>query len=658
MESRINNIGCSLETGVGPLLIPEPLQMNEWGNTYFYLSEGTSSITGPWESLPYQVAWLNWFGNDDIEIVDCMKGARLGYTKCIMIACGYFIEHKKRDIVIYQPTDDDAQDFTISEINTMLVDVPILGDQLRCKVESQSPFNTNSRKEFYHSALHIRGGKSAKNYRRITKDVVIYEEVDGFDWDIDGEGSPLTLGDTRVETSSFPKSLRGTTPKIKGMSHIEDSLESADMVMRRYLPCVHCGSMDFLRWENMVFDADNLTEARMRCEFCDKLYSYADYPAMDKTGRWQSDAGEYYDEQLNQFFDAGDSPIPPPRHLGIRIWSAYSYFYTWTKLASAFLAARKKQKEGDLSKLKTFTNTKLGETWVIKGQSIEETAFDDRLEDWSGGVISNKILCITMMVDVQGGKNARLELEIVGWGEGEESWSLVYEKIEGDPEFPEVWEELEQFRRLHFTREDGIPLNVACTCIDSGFKSTAVYKYTTPRQRKPHRVYATKGHSTPWKPMINTPSKVGPRKRTLLYMVGTEVAKESLFSRLRLEEPGPGYCHFPLGRSSDYFKQLANEELKTTYKKGKKFMTFQKKDESAPNEALDLRVGNMVALAILSPSFAYLKRRYSRMAGVMAEQRMEFAAAEPTETEPAPARPTKKASRRNTRKKGWVNGWR
>jgi len=235
---------------------------------------------------------------------------------------------------------------------------------------------------------------------------------------------------------------------------------------------------------------------------------------------------------------------------------------------------------------------------------------------------------------------------------------LVYEKIEGDPEFPEVWEELEQFRRLHFTREDGIPLNVACTCIDSGFKSTAVYKYTTPRQRKPHRVYATKGHSTPWKPMINTPSKVGPRKRTLLYMVGTEVAKESLFSRLRLEEPGPGYCHFPLGRSSDYFKQLANEELKTTYKKGKKFMTFQKKDESAPNEALDLRVGNMVALAILSPSFAYLKRRYSRMAGVMAEQRMEFAAAEPTETEPAPARPTKKASRRNTRKKGWVNGWR
>jgi len=255
----LNNICSSVAAGVAPLIIPEPLTMNEWGKEHFWLSEESSSISGPWEALPYQVAWLNWFGNDDIEIVDCQKAARLGYTKCVMIAVGYFTEHKKRNIVIYEPTDTDAEDFVKDEIDTMLRDVPILGDQLKCKPGTKSPFNTLDKKVFKHTILDIKGGKTARNYRRITKDVVIYEEIDGFDHDVDKEGSPLTLGDTRVETSSFPKSIRGTTPKIKGLSHIEDSLAMADAIFRRYLPCPHCGNMDFLKWGNLIFDSANLT---------------------------------------------------------------------------------------------------------------------------------------------------------------------------------------------------------------------------------------------------------------------------------------------------------------------------------------------------------------------------------------------------------------
>ena len=100
MEAQqVYNIQASVTEGVAALIVPEPLTMHEWGNEYFWLSEESSSISGPWESLPYQVAWLNWFGNEDIEVIDCQKAARLGYTKCVIIAVGYFTEHKKRNMI-------------------------------------------------------------------------------------------------------------------------------------------------------------------------------------------------------------------------------------------------------------------------------------------------------------------------------------------------------------------------------------------------------------------------------------------------------------------------------------------------------------------------------------------------------------------------------
>ncbi|MFG9957601.1 phage terminase large subunit family protein, partial [Pseudomonas aeruginosa] len=47
-------------------------------------------------------------------------------------------------------------------------------------------------------------------------DTVIYDELAAFDSDVEKEGSPLFLGDKRIEGSTFPKSIRGSTPKIHG----------------------------------------------------------------------------------------------------------------------------------------------------------------------------------------------------------------------------------------------------------------------------------------------------------------------------------------------------------------------------------------------------------------------------------------------------------
>jgi len=303
-----------------------------------------------------------------------------------------------------------------------------------------------------------------------------------------------------------------------------------------------------------------LTTAEMRCENCQKLFSYSDFPAMDAAGQWQTENGMYYDETQDLFFNEEGEPIPPPRHLGSVIWSAYSYFLSWTKLASEFLAANKAKKEGVLSKIKTFINTKLGETYEETGEKIAETFFDERLEEWEPGMISNEILCITASVDVQGGKNARIELETVGWGEGDESWSLDYKKFSGDADYQEVWDHLDQYRKMYFTREDGVPLKIKCLTVDSGFKTNAVYSYTTPRQAS--RVYATKGHNTANKPIVGTPSKQGPRKETNLYMIGTDTAQGNTFFQSATGGKRAGVLPFPYGPGKRIFRAIDRRRKK------------------------------------------------------------------------------------------------
>jgi phage terminase large subunit GpA-like protein len=54
-------------------------------------------------------------------------------------------------------------------------------------------------------------------------------------------------------------------------------------------------------------------------------------------------------------------------------------------------------------------------------------------------------------------------------------------------------------------------------------------------------------------------------------MIGVDTAKDTLYARLRFEEIGPGYVHFPIGGRFDasYFAQLTSEEVATRYSEGR-----------------------------------------------------------------------------------------
>lgn len=610
---RERNINQAVARALSVFSVEEPLSGAEYADKFFYLSPESSSVKGKWRSYPYQIGPLDMMGFDDIQIVNWKKSARVGFTKIMLADTCYKIDHKRRKVITFQPTDTDAKEFVADEVDPALRDVPAFGKLLKSPPEVRSKYNTNTRKQFSNgSVLYIRGAKSPTNFRRLTADQVNYDELDGMDPNVGNEGSPLKLGDARTTTSPFRKSIRGTTPKLKKSSLIEKEFQRSEMKLRRWLKCPNCDN--FFHLDKKIFDVESparVEVAMFHCQSCGAGVTYDQYPEMDAAGRWQDDDGNYYDEVRKQFIGHQGEVMRPPISLGLEIWEAYSYHTSWDKLFAAWNIAVDEFYEGDDSELQTVVNVSLGEPYEQRGQRLRADGVLSRLEDYVDE-IPDKVLYITAAVDVQKGharKNytdARLEVEIVGWGIGEESWSLDYVKLMGNPELPKVWDRLDKELARTFTRADGAVLRISRAGVDCGHSQETVLAYTFARE---HRgVVAIKGDGAPNRTFVSGPSMIGPKKNCTCYVLGVNRGKDLVYTRLNLERHGPGYCHFPERYSQADFDSLFSEQKIVDKKDPKKFK-YEPIQNGAPNELLDLRVYNQALIKIENPNFEAIKKR-------------------------------------------------
>ena len=182
-----------------------------------------------------------------------------------------------------------------------------------------------------------------------------------------------------------------------------------------------------------------------------------------------------------------------------------------------------------------------------------------------------------------------------------------------------------------FKKENGEDIPIRCTCIDSGGHYTqAVYNFVRPRERK--RIFAIKGVGGEGRPIISRPSKNNIGK-IRLFSVGVDTTKELIYARLRISEPGPGYCHFPNRYDDEYFLQLTAEQVVMRFSKG--FRKREWKKVRTRNEALDLRVYAIAAYTMLNANI-----------NTLIDRKIKTAA--------APTRRTNTPTRRNG---NFANGW-
>ncbi|WP_139787900.1 terminase gpA endonuclease subunit, partial [Salmonella enterica] len=361
-EQKMNNIMLAIRKGLQPLIRPLPMTAVEWADAFYYLPKESSYGSGEWETLPFQVAIMNAMGNDRIRTVNLIKSARVGYTKMLLGVVGYFIEHKSRNNLLFQPTDSAAEDFMKSHVEATIRDVPCL-KTLAPWLGRKHRDNTLTMKRFSSGVgFWCLGGAAAKNYREKSVDTVCYDELSSFEPDVEKEGSPTLLGDKRIEGSVWPKSIRGSTPKAKGTCQIEKAANESAHFMRFHVPCPHCGEEQYLKF------GDGSTPFGLKWEkgkpetvyyLCEHNGCVIRQPELEqKEGRWICDNTDIWTRDGLTFYSADGDEIPPPRSISFHIWTAYSPFTTWGQIVYDWLDALK-----DPNGIKTFINTTLGETY-------------------------------------------------------------------------------------------------------------------------------------------------------------------------------------------------------------------------------------------------------------------------------------------------------
>lgn len=673
----LSEIRRAIRSGLLPLKAVEPLRLSQWAARHFYLSAESSYVEQHWAAYPFQSAIMDCISHDEIEEVVVEKSARVGYTKMILAAIAYFAQHRRRNQAVWQPTDEDSDEFVKTELEPMIRDVPAMR-QVFPEFLQKHRHNTLRQKVFLGSILHCRGGKAAKNYRRISISVAFVDELDGFDLDVEGEGSPFELARKRTEGATYRKIVAGSTPKTKQFSMIGTRREQAELRFQFRVPCVHCGVEHPLRWGDkksrygFKWTDDDPDTVRHLCESCGTLSSQADYLSVWHRGRWVAQDGTWIDSEC-VFRDAQGSARAAPRSAAFHVWTAYSPQTSWADIVRQFLSALKKARAGDNAELKTFYNTTLGEGWEEEVEKADQHELQQRAEAFPLRVVPRGALILGAGVDLQ---DDRFHINGWGFGRGEEMWTVDRMIIHANPAEDASWDKLWAYLQTKFPHAAGGKLGYEAVAIDTGGHFThQVYNFCRMHMRS--RVYAIKGESKYGQPVKGRAALQDVNWRGLiikngvkLWHVGTDTAKDLLFGRLKVTQPGPGYVHFSRDLPDDYYEQLTSEARVMQRTHQGEAHRWTKVRNNARNEDLDATVYAIFAAHMLD---------LHRYTGSMWD-RLEAAVQPPTDdlfqagTAPAPApseapddaqaalpamqTTSAKRDRVLPQRRGFVKGWR
>lgn len=570
--------------------IPTRLTVTEWADAYRMLPSKGAAAPGRYRSsrTPYMRAPMDDLSaTSPVEEIILMAAAQTGKSESGNNWVGYVVDNAPGPMLLVQPTVDNAKRYSKQRITPMIMETPSLAAKIVSNTSRDSG-NTMLEKEFPGGILLLGGANSAAGLRSMPVRYLFADEISNWPADVDGEGDPLELAEARTTTFGRKRKVfKCSTPSIKGVCRVEAEYLKSDQ-RKFFVPCPECGHMHVLEFANFIIPTD---------ENGRKLPSKS-YMVCPENGC------VIHEHRKTEMLTAGEWRVTCPENAdntrrGYHISALYSPigWKSWEKIAKQWIEA-----QGKPTKLQAFINNVLAETWKETGESIDEHALMERAEDYGTDPLPPEVLVLSTGVDVQ---PDRLEVELVGWGLGEESWSLDHHVIRGDPNGPLVWQLLDMYLMKEYQHPCGVRLRTARTFVDTGGSNTkAVYDYV--ESRSEFSIFGIKGRGGDGIPPVGTPSKSNLSKIPLVPL-GTFALKDTLFGRLKIREHGNGYMHFRSVYEASYYQQLTAEEVRVKHNsKGFPVREWFKKSESARNEVLDCWIYALAAFISLGVNLEQL----------------------------------------------------
>lgn len=502
-----------------------------------------------------------------------MSSSQVGKTEFELNVAGYYMHQDPSPILFLMPTLVLAEAFSKDRLAPMLRDTPMLA-QLVADPRSRDSSNTLLHKQFPGGHITMAGANSAASLASRPIRIVLADEVDKYEASAGTEGDPLSLAERRTVTFWNRKLIMVSTPGVKELSRIEPAYLESDQ-RHYFLPCAHCSEMQVPMWANVHWPEGDPAQASLYCVHCGARWSEPERLKAILNGEWRA-AAEFHGRagfHLNQLSSPWSSPA---------------------EMALEFVRVKKFPE-----RLKVWVNSSLGESWEATHDVQEPDVLRARAEEYALGTVPLGALLVVGSVDVQGD---RLESYTWGYGEGEEAWVLDFAVFHGDPAHPVVWEQLLEHIRRPLDHELGGQCVARTVAIDSGGLHTQeVYAFCrlhamTRTSYGLQQIIAIKGASERGKSVIGTPTAQDINLRgdkirggVKLWPVGSHGIKQTIYGRLAIEAPGPGYIHTSKQLPEDFYDQLISERLTTKYSRGFPILEWTL-PKGRRNEALDCAV--------------------------------------------------------------------
>lgn len=567
-------------------LAPDPdILFDEWAEKYRYLPPD-SSEPGQFRltRTPYMRDILRDLSPaSEIEEVVLVKGGQISGSETANNFMGAVMHLSPGRCLFVQPTVDAAKDYVRERINPLIEYTPVLKKRVS-ESKSRDGSNTVKFKRFPGGFLAFAGANSAQALQSRAIRFLVLDEIDRYPRDVDGQGDPVGMAEKRTDTFKRNRKIfKLSTPGNKDTSRIMKDYAETDM-RRYYVPCPHCGHMDYFRRDRLRWPAGAPRAATMTCTDCG-----AEIEERHKTWMMNPDNGAEW---------RACAVSKNPKKRGYHVPGLYSPlgWRSWGEIAEALELGELLASRGDNTLLKKVVNLDLGEPYEDQGERAMHAAIKARAEPYGMRSVPRGGLMLTAACDVQ---RNRLEAKIMAWGRQEEAWVVDYQVFWGDPMQAQVWQALDAWllRPLRY-EVGGAEMRVAACAIDAsdGYTMEEVFKFVRPRTGR--MVFAIKGHKNYDAPMLPPPTarevdRSGVKVKTgdLLWMVGVNQIKNVLAARLRVSTPGRNYIHFGTWLPENYWPMLASEKLTSKFINGNVYKRWVKVDAER-NEGWDLLVYN------------------------------------------------------------------
>jgi phage terminase large subunit GpA-like protein len=591
----------------------------------------STPFPGPWKNrrTPYAIEIMDNMGPfSPIQETRVMKAAQIGLTATSENVIAYWMDESPAEILYVSATESLLMKWTTKRLEP-LIDSCGFRHKIYAQTESKASRRTGDKifsKEYVGGNLDMASSQSASSLRSDSKRILIIDEMDGAPPLLrTGEGNWVKVAMARTNAwGARKKILKFSTPTTFDASLINVEYEEGDQ--RKYMvPCPLCGKYQELKFGNEQTQygikadtqAGELKNVFYLCDYCHDATFNHNKTKMLTNGRWEPSSVSASKTLRTYQISSLYSPVG---------------MYSWSEL---YLEHQNAQNNPD--GMRSFVNLYLGLPYKESGSRPDIKKVIELRGGYRAGTVPDGVLYLTAGIDVQQGSKKdpnnppRLEMEVLGIGAGYRTYSILYQRFEGDVDDPYsgAWLELNEWAKkggLRFKRKDGFEFPVAILFIDSGDGNLTdiVYRFTEQWQN----TYPSKGFSALRK-RKNEKADVdsaGPlnfkRYRPvnvsgtiLLYEISTNFYKNQVYNNLKIvrqeiDPQRPGFCDFPVDYGEKYFKMLTAEEKR---RDGSFYCPSGRR-----NESLDCRVMALCAADVYLASIVMERKALAKANGASA----------------------------------------